>query len=111
MSDRGVRRPLAAIAVMSFVAFAADLAAAPDDPVPRLPCHAHDEIARQLDRRYGEQPVSIGLQANGNLLQVFISDQTGSWTILSTTPAGLACILAAGRGWENLPPRRAGPAI
>ncbi len=68
----------------------------------RLPCFSYGEVARQLKGTYQEAPVSLGLQANGNLLQVFSSARSGSWTIVSTSPDGKACILAAGRNWENL---------
>jgi hypothetical protein len=85
----------------------AALAAAPahaetEAPPMRLPCFSHAEVARQLKGTYQEAPVSLGLQANGNLLQVFNSAKSGSWTIVSTSPDGMACILAAGRNWENL---------
>jgi hypothetical protein len=70
--------------------------------MPSLPCHLYTEVARQLGASYDEAPVSLGLQSNGNLLQVFASTKSGTWTIVSTTPNGLACILAAGENWEDL---------
>jgi hypothetical protein len=65
-----------------------------------LPCHDYREIARQLGATYEETPVSLGLQSDGNLLQVFASARSGTWTIVSTTPNGFACVIAAGRNWE-----------
>ena len=73
----------------------------PAAPV-RVPCYSYEEVARQLKGAYHEAPVSLGLQADGNLLQVFSSPATGSWTIVSTTPQGVACVLAAGQHWENV---------
>ena len=73
-----------------------------EGPPQRLPCFSYGEVARQLKGTYDEAPVSLGLQANGNLLQVFNSAKSGSWTIVSTSPDGMACILAAGRNWEDL---------
>ncbi|MFL5332793.1 MAG: hypothetical protein ACJ8H8_06345 [Geminicoccaceae bacterium] len=82
----------------------------PGEPV-RVPCYSYEEVARQLKGAYQEAPVSLGLQANGNLLQVFSSPATGSWTIVSTTPQGVACVLAAGQHWENVTtPASLGPA-
>ncbi|MGF1475187.1 MAG: hypothetical protein ACFB6S_06435 [Geminicoccaceae bacterium] len=69
----------------------------------RLPCHAHGEISKQLMTKYKEQPISLGMQTNGNLLQVYASQEKGTWTIISTTPKGKTCILAAGKSWESLP--------
>src|SRR5262245_32207677 len=68
----------------------------------RVPCHRYDEIARQLGHRYREAPVSLGVQTNGNLLQVFASSESGTWTILSTSPTGMTCVIAAGKSWESL---------
>lgn len=77
---------------------------------PRLPCADYAELRRQLGARYGETPVSMGVQTDGRLVQVFASARSGSWTIVTTAPSGLACILAAGRGWETLPGRSLDPA-
>ena len=70
-----------------------------------VPCHDYREIRRQLADRYGEAPVSFGMRTNGEALQVFASPQGGTWTIVSTQPGGLACILAAGKGWDTPPPK------
>lgn len=79
-------------------------AAEPAPATARPFCHDHAEIARQLAARYEETPISLGLQANGDLLQVFASAKSGTWTILSTSPDGRACILAAGQRWESVKP-------
>jgi hypothetical protein len=84
-------------------AFAAPLAAQSPAPGPRLPCHNAMEIAKQLSSKYEEAPVAFGLQSNGNLLQVYASEDKGTWTVVSTTPAGMSCIVAAGKSWEALP--------
>jgi hypothetical protein len=70
---------------------------------PRVPCHNAIEIARQLSSKYDEAPVAFGLQSNGNLLQVYSSSQKDTWTVVSTTPTGVSCIVAAGKRWESLP--------
>ena len=70
----------------------------------------YSEIARQLQGTYEEAPVSLGLQSNGNLLQVFSSADSGSWTIVSTSPDGLACVLAAGSTGKSVKPARLDPA-
>ena len=77
-------------------------AEAPQRPA-RLPCHDYAKMAEHLGSKYDEQPVAFGMQSNGNLLQVFASKDTGTWTILSVSPKGTSCILAAGKTWEDLP--------
>ena len=95
------------VAVAATIAQAAAAGAQPQ--IVRMPCHDYAEIARQLRATYEEAPVSLGLQTDGNLLQVFSSSTTGSWTIVSTSPTGLACVLAAGQHWQSLTPAKLDP--
>jgi hypothetical protein len=76
-------------------------AAAPALADEQLPCTQFTHLAGFLAQTYGEKPVSAGLQANGQLLQIFASNDTGSWTAVTTSPAGLACVVAMGRYWEQ----------
>jgi hypothetical protein len=90
-------------------AFASPLGAQMAPANPRMPCHDATEIAKQLSNKYDEAPVAFGLQSNGNLLQVYASEQKGTWTVVSTTPAGMSCIVAAGKRWESLPAIKSDP--
>jgi hypothetical protein len=92
---------LLAIAATIFVATTTPVSAQPEAADERMPCHDYQTIVETLDKRYGETPASLGLQTNGNLLQVFASSESGSWTILSVAPSGIGCIVAAGRHWQN----------
>jgi hypothetical protein len=89
--------------------FAAPVVAESAQPAPRVPCHNAIEIAKQLKGKYSEAPVAFGLQTNGNLLQIYASQASGTWTVVSTTPAGVSCIVAAGKSWESLPLEKDGP--
>ena len=89
--------------VLASGAFASPAMAQTMMPGVRMPCHDATEIAKQLNRKYDEAPVAFGLQTNGNLLQVYASEEKGTWTVVSTTPQGLSCIVAAGKRWETLP--------
>jgi hypothetical protein len=64
------------------------------------PCSSREAITQSLAEEYHEAPVSLGVMANGNVLQVFASPDTGTWTIISIAPSGLSCVLAAGQSWE-----------
>ena len=97
------------VATAALLAELGPVQAQPQAPMIRLPCYSYDEIARQLATTYREAPVSLGLQADGNLLQVFSSPATGSWTIVSTSPIGVAYVLAAGQNWETITPARLDP--
>ena len=56
-----------------------------------------------LEDKFAEVPVSLGLQADGKVIQVFASEQSGTWSMVATTPAGLSCIVAVGEAWQMLP--------
>lgn len=53
--------------------------------------------------------IEIGVAASANLVEVFASEETGSWTITVTTRNGPTCIVASGQSFEllreALPPR------
>jgi hypothetical protein len=89
--------------VIACGAFATPLVAQAQQGGARMPCHNAAEIAKQLGNKYEEAPVAFGLQSNGNLLQVYASEQKNTWTVVSTTPNGMSCIVAAGKKWESLP--------
>ncbi len=65
-------------------------------------CEVRASLIEKLDKGFGEYPVAIGLASTGNLLEVLISAD-GTWTILITSPNGLACIAATGEHWQTLP--------
>ena len=60
-----------------------------------------EHLAGFLAQTYDERPVSAGLQSNGQLLQIFASAGSGSWTAVTTSPGGTACVVATGRDWEQ----------
>lgn len=65
-------------------------------------CHEHKDVVKMLDQQYSEAPEALGLQSNGHLVQVFVSKDGASWTIVTTRPDGLTCIVAAGEHWESI---------
>jgi len=65
-------------------------------------CAERDSVVERLTAKYGETRQSIGLAANNQVLEVFASQDTGTWTITITNPHGLTCLVAAGRGFERL---------
>ena len=63
-------------------------------------CGPRDNVLAVLSERYGETRQSIGLGASGQVMEVFASLDTGTWTILITSPAGLSCLVAHGGSFE-----------
>ncbi len=59
-------------------------------------------VVRKLAETYGESRRGMGLVRQGSVMEVFASDETGSWTIVVTMPNGTSCMLASGQSHETL---------
>ena len=66
-------------------------------------CPPRHEIEDYLATEYQERPVASGIANNGGVIEVFASDELGTWTIIITMPTGQSCMIAAGQDWENRP--------
>ena len=65
-------------------------------------CAARDVVVERLANGYGETRQAVGLGANNAMVEVFASDETGSWTILVTTATGMSCLMASGQSFEEV---------
>ncbi|WP_435205150.1 hypothetical protein [Tateyamaria sp. 1078] len=65
-------------------------------------CGPRDVVVTRLAEGYGETRQSMGLGANNAVIEVFASEETGSWTITVTTPNGMTCLVASGQAFEEL---------
>lgn len=65
-------------------------------------CAPRDVVVDRLAQRYGETRQSMGLGANNAVIEVFASDETGSWTITVTSANGITCLVASGQAFEAL---------
>ena len=71
-------------------------------------CAPRDEVIKRLIETYGETRQGIGLARQGAVMEVYASNQSGSWTITVTLPDGMTCLVASGQAYEamveTLPP-------
>ncbi len=65
-------------------------------------CGPRTAIVETLAQKYGESRQSMGLAANNAVVEVFASDDTGTWTITVTGTNGLTCLVASGQSYEQL---------
>ncbi|MBD3664005.1 hypothetical protein [Sulfitobacter aestuariivivens] len=65
-------------------------------------CAPREAVVTRLAEGYGETRQSIGLGSNNAVIEVFASDETGSWSITVTQPNGVTCLVASGQGYEQL---------
>ncbi len=65
-------------------------------------CAPRPDVLQRLAETYGETRRGIGVARQGAVMEVFASDDTGTWTITVTLPDGLTCLVAAGEAYETL---------
>ena len=81
------------------------------DPARAAPakCGDRSKLIEVLKDRYKEFPVALGIsQKSTEAFEVYASE-SGTWTVLMTMSNGLACVMAAGHSWQDLPKQVAGP--
>ncbi len=65
-------------------------------------CGSRDTVVDRLSSKYGESRQSIGMAPKGRVVEVFASQETGTWTITVTTANGMMCLVASGQSYESL---------
>ena len=68
-------------------------------PAQAAECGKHDKVIAFLDKKYKEQLKAMGMVSNKGFMQLFVAE-SGTWTVLLTTPEGISCIVAAGDSYE-----------
>lgn len=66
-------------------------------------CADRAQVVEKLASSYGETRQGLGLGANNGLVEMFVSQDTGTWTITITRPGGQTCLIASGQSWEEAP--------
>ena len=65
-------------------------------------CGPRDMVVTRLAEGFGETRQSMGLGANNAVIEVFASEESGTWTITVTSPNGVTCLVASGQAFEEL---------
>ena len=67
--------------------------------MPQVVCAARADVMSNLQGKFSEAPVAIGLANTGGVVEVLTSPDGGTWTIIVTDPNGMSCLMAAGEFW------------
>jgi len=94
-----IRQPL--IAIVVFVGFTIYLVGAAQ---AQMMCGQRDSVVASLGEKYGEARRGGGLTGQTAIVEIWVSDVTGTWTITTTTAKGLTCLMAAGTSWQDSAP-------
>ncbi len=65
-------------------------------------CAPREMVVDRLAEGYGETRQSMGLGSNNSVVEIFASNETGTWTITVTSPNGMTCLVASGQAFEEL---------
>ena len=65
-------------------------------------CMAHATMVDQLNERFSEVPVAIGLVGANAMVEVFADADGSSWTLIITKPDGTSCVIIAGEAWQMM---------
>ena len=65
-------------------------------------CAPRDGVVAQLTQKYGETRRGIGMAGDTQMMELFASADTGSWTITVALPNGMMCLVATGNSYESL---------
>lgn len=95
-----MKKAFATAILLSFLPFGA--AFAPVEAAAQVVCVERAKLIERLKLRYGERPVSSGINFNGVMVEVFASKE-GDFTILATRPDGVSCLIASGDNWQETP--------
>lgn len=66
-------------------------------------CAPRELVAERLTSRFQEHQVSAGLLQDGNIIEVWRSEDGATWTLIVTRPDGVSCVMAAGTHWLDGP--------
>lgn len=65
-------------------------------------CGPRGEVLARLGHGFGEAPALRGIDGDGNMMELLVNWRTGTWTVVITTPQGLACPRASGEALRQI---------
>jgi hypothetical protein len=67
-----------------------------------MPCFQRDVLVRALEEKYKESLTGGGIQNETQLLEIWTSAETGTFTVIITRADGVSCIAATGKSWQQV---------
>jgi len=66
-------------------------------------CRDRPIVIEYLSEKYSERPIIVMVDSGGRLVEVVVNIQTGSWSLVVTTPrTNIGCVVAFGSGIQFL---------
>lgn len=64
-------------------------------------CGPREPGVARLAEVFGETLHSLGMTTGGNVLEIYVNDETGTWTAIASRPDGVSCEVANGEMWQS----------
>ncbi len=64
-----------------------------------------DELLEQLDEKYQEEVLWRGINNTGKMVEIVVSQETGTFTLIISRPDGWACVVTVGDGSKLIKPK------
>ena len=65
-------------------------------------CMPRADLVQTLKSNYDEQLVGGGLQNPTQILEIWSSEKTGSFTVFITRADGTSCLISSGQNWSSI---------
>jgi hypothetical protein len=96
-------------AMIRVAVLAALIALASPATAQQLACMPRTSLVDSLERKHGERLTGAGLRSATQVVEIWSSDETGSFTVFVSRADGLACVIATGQNWQNSGPGKEPP--
>jgi len=67
-------------------------------------CAPRDSLIKQIEEKWGEKKIMMAITDTGNLLEIFVNINKGTWTMIETLPSLIkrSCVVGVGDSFEGL---------
>jgi hypothetical protein len=67
---------------------------------PQYNCAGQIDLRGYLDKAYAEKLAAVGLVNDQTIMEVYVAE-SGTWTVVLTSPNGVSCLVLSGQGWQS----------
>ncbi len=66
-------------------------------------CAERTVMLEHLAKNYAETPAALGLTSDGLVVELVMSMNGRTWTLIVTDTAGRSCLFTGGDDWQSIP--------
>jgi len=70
-------------------------------PTSSVMCNTSEIVRTTLQNKFNEYAIAGGLASNGYVLEIFVSCDHKTWSVVLTDTKGISCLIAIGTRWRS----------